>query len=653
MTFRFCVLLSFLLLSDIAQLHLHGQELPLRHIAEVTVVQGNREYFSDDQTIHAVPNRVLEQSRFRNLGYVLERHTPAMIRTYGAAGSLSSVSFHGTSSNHTQVSWNGFELNSPSTGQADLALVPAGFMQKAILVSGASGSLYGSGTFGGAVCLDNQPDWNNRVQADYAFHTGSFGYFGHGFSLKTGNEKLQFHLSALTSKATNHFTYRDHYMYQSPEREQQHNATRNIGLIHNVFWNLKRGHHLEAGLWYQHKILEIPALMGSYKPSLARQKDSTFRSYISFRKISEHASLVIRSAYFSDHLQYTDKGSILDTMFSINSRITSSRLMNMAEYRRYVSSLLTLGGGLFFNRIEGRSGNYGGDIIETEWGCFSSAKLSLARFEFNAGLRKEFYRGMNPPIQYSLGVSLKPSNRFVIRTGFSSKFRKPTFNEKYWQPGGNPLLKPERGKGGNLSVAYTVGQSEGNFSLSANADAYCQWVDNWIQWVYDISLNTFVPIEYKRVRSQGLDASVDAKAKIAEVIIEGSVIYSLNRSVVTATYDANSLNEGHQMMYVPMHVLRVMANSSFRSFSLGLASSFTGRCETVETADPQLRLPHYILVDLQAGYHKNIRRHRVAVDFVVNNLLGVSYEVIRAYPMPGRSYSLTLSIGFEKVISQQ
>jgi iron complex outermembrane receptor protein len=79
------------------------------------------------------------------------------VKSYGAPGNLTSLSFRGTLSNHTQITWNGFPLNNPTTGDADLSLIPLTIADKVSLVYGASGSLYGGGTFGGSVDLISSP----------------------------------------------------------------------------------------------------------------------------------------------------------------------------------------------------------------------------------------------------------------------------------------------------------------------------------------------------------------------------------------------------------------------------------------------------------------------------------------------------------------
>lgn len=641
----FRVLLFFFILLSILFLPLQSQELPVKHIPEVTVTQGNQEFFSDDHTTQTVEPMLETTNRHQSIGYLMERETPALIRNYGGSGSLTSVSLHGTGTNHTLVSWNGFPLNSPSTGQVDLSLIPAGFMQTVAVTNGSSGSLFGSGTFGGSVALNNAPDWSNKFAINYSLDAGSFGSLGNMLTLSTGNNRLQYRLSAVAARSENDFTYRDYYRSQAPERQVNHNAHRSVGLIQNLSLNLNKGNYLEGGIWYQYKSLEIPALMGSYKESHARQKDSLFRSFVNFRRITERSALMIRSAYFSDFLRYTDKYDASDPVYAVDSKIATGRFMNEADFRYYFSQTLIVGGGAAYNHISGNSGNYGGKISENEYVVFGSAKVVLTDLIINAGLRKEFYDGMNPPLQYSLGVRYKPAEHFIIRSGFSSKFRKPTFNEKYWRPGGNPLLQPERGRGGEITAEWSSGSSKNNgFWLDARITGYYQWIDNWIQWVMHDSLT---PVEYKEVHARGIDTWMEYGFSSARLHIKGMLNYSYNRSTIARTYDDNRLFEGNQLMYAPIHAFRAGLDVSLSGFTLGVSTACTGYRETVETADKTLRLPGYGLLNLMAGFHRKIRKTDLALDFFVDNVFDKSYEIIRSYPVPGRSYHITFSVGLQ------
>lgn len=94
-----------------------GQELPLTHIPEVTVVKSNREFFSEDQTILTVEPALTLLNRHQSLGYLLERETPAMVRNYGGAGSLFRfIAWYGKQSYPGQLERFSFKFPNDGTG---------------------------------------------------------------------------------------------------------------------------------------------------------------------------------------------------------------------------------------------------------------------------------------------------------------------------------------------------------------------------------------------------------------------------------------------------------------------------------------------------------------------------------------------------------
>jgi vitamin B12 transporter len=377
-------------------------QVPVTQIPQAQVVETNKKYFSDDQTRRNLDLKSSAPDPSQNLGYILDKQSSAIIRSYGSTGALASISMHGTGSNHTQVNWNGFPLNSPTTGQVDLSLVPTGFVQSVEIINGASGALFGSNTFGGSINLNNEPDWNNIVSGNYVISAGSYGSMGHMLAVKTGSKRIQYQLCAIADKSENNFTYKDYHQYKAPEIENSHSVYRSFGLIQNVYLKLNRGNYLEAGLWYQQKSFEIPALMGSNKASNAHQEDSLLRSFFSYRKTSERSALVIKSAYFSDYLGYTDKFAHTDSAYYIDSRIASGRFMNEADFRYYLSQKVIFGGGISYNHMVGNSSNFGGKIREDEYTIYGNMRYVFRQVSVNLGLRKEFYEGLSPQPQHSM-----------------------------------------------------------------------------------------------------------------------------------------------------------------------------------------------------------------------------------------------------------
>lgn len=624
-----------------------GQGQAVTRVPEATITENNKKYFSDEQTRRIIDVSSLPSGSGQNIGYILSRYSSAIINIYGGAGTLASISLHGTGSNHTQVNWNGFSLNSPTSGQVDLSLMPAGLIQSVEVINGASGAVFGSSTFGGSINLNNAADWNNRISAYYSNTVGSYGSLGHRLSFGIGNGKIRYQLLAVSDRAENNFRYRDFYRTNKPYINNKHAEYRSLGLVNNLYVNLGKGNYLEGGLWYQHKSMLVPALMGSVQASNAEQRDSLFKSFITYRKLTEKSALVVRSAYLYDYLNYVDKNSPDDKAYSVDSRIAATRFLTETDYRHYFSHNLVVGGGLAFGHLTGRSNNFGGRIAENDFAVFGNARYAPGKLTVNVGLRKEFYKGLNPNLQYSIGVSLKAVDRLVLRTCFSSKFRKPTLNEKYYKPYGNPLLRPEKGRGGEISADWNVlGKREGAFWLDAKISAYCQTIDNWIQWVIRDTLLS--PVEYKKVRAGGMESWLEYGIGSGLFRMEGFVNYNYTRSVILDTYDDNKALSGKQLMYVPLHTLKAGIDLGCKEMSIGFNAKHNGIRETVDSGDDYLQLKAYTVFDLYAQIKKDIRKVNFALAFRIDNVTNAVYEVIRAYPVPGRTFYLTLTLGFSK-----
>jgi outer membrane cobalamin receptor len=461
-----------------------------------------------------------------------------------------------------------------------------------------------------------------------------------------GNRKIQYQLSAMTSKSENDFTYKDRYRYQTPAIKNNHNAYRDYGIVQNIYINLNKGNFLEAGVWYQKKMLEIPALMGSLKPGTARQKDSLFRSFIGFNRKTDHSIFSFKSAYFSDQLNYTDRTNPTDSGYSLDSKIATNRFINDVTIRYYFSKKIIGGAGMSFNRINGNSNNYGGKIHENEFALYGNVKAIFKNLIINAGIRKEYYEGINARPQYSAGIRFMADSRLVFRSSFSTKFRKPTFNEKYWRPGGNPDLRPEKGHGGDFTIEWnTIGNKNSLFWLDTRISCFYQTVDNWIQWVLTDSLT---PVEYKKVHTGGVESWVEFEFHTGLLKVNGQINYNYNRAEIVNTFDDNELYEGKQLIYTPKNTLRANSEAHYQGFMLGFAVSYSGKRETVETGDPSLQLPAFTLWDLSAGIQKKFKQTTLSLYFQVDNIFNKSYEIIRSYPLPGRTYQLTLSVGLHK-----
>ena len=108
-----------------------------------------------------------------DLSELISGYSPVFIKSYGK-GSTATASFRGAAATHTQLLWNGMNLNSPMRGIADLSLLPVFFTDDVFLLHGGSSMVEGSGALGGSIHLENLPDWTSKYYVKAIYEAGSF-----------------------------------------------------------------------------------------------------------------------------------------------------------------------------------------------------------------------------------------------------------------------------------------------------------------------------------------------------------------------------------------------------------------------------------------------------------------------------------------------
>ncbi len=67
-----------------------------------------------------------------------------------------------------------------------------------------------------------------------------------------------------------------------------------------------------------------------------------------------------------------------------------------------------------------------------------------------------------------------------LKTAFGLGLKLPTLNDRYWEPGGNPNLRPEKSQNGEMGLQL---KQTGTFSWSQRLTYYRMQVDDWIIWL--------------------------------------------------------------------------------------------------------------------------------------------------------------------------
>ena len=129
--------------------------------------------FAAGSRVISIDTKLLKANATANLADIISLYTPAYIRNYGS-GMLATVAFRGTSSNHSAVLWNGFNISLPTLGMSDFNILPVLPNSNIQIQLGAASSNYGTGAIGGVILLNNNLQFNSLQKSSVQQEIGSF-----------------------------------------------------------------------------------------------------------------------------------------------------------------------------------------------------------------------------------------------------------------------------------------------------------------------------------------------------------------------------------------------------------------------------------------------------------------------------------------------
>ena len=186
----------------------------------ITIFPSNDSFFSSTNLNYKLDSFQSHYYGRNSIADILQNFTPVQINSYGLGGAVS-ISLRGTADDQTAVYWNGLKINSITLGSADISLIPINAANNIDIITNASGAALGSGTFGGAVLLNNKPIFQRKLKLSVRQDFSSFKNYRTNFSLKIGDEKIQFSSSSFYQNAKNNFLS----IIKDTEQYKSENAT--------------------------------------------------------------------------------------------------------------------------------------------------------------------------------------------------------------------------------------------------------------------------------------------------------------------------------------------------------------------------------------------------------------------------------------------
>ncbi|MDD2633864.1 MAG: TonB-dependent receptor plug domain-containing protein, partial [Bacteroidales bacterium] len=254
--------------------------------------------------ITKIDSLIVRKSANSSLSELLSKHTSVFIKSYGQ-GSLATAAFRGTAASHTQVEWNGININNPMLGQVDFSLIPVYFIDEVLLFHGGSSMQKGSGALGGSVIVNSEPDWRKGFNADLIQTVGSFGTYQSYMKLTACKNKTLFDLRLYHEQSENDFQfYNNANGLFNYENQKNADYVKNGALL-NTYYRLGENNLISLNIWGQVANRNLPPIM-SYEGTGRDeyQQDAELRISGKWKLYKNKFKSELSSGYSKTNLDY-------------------------------------------------------------------------------------------------------------------------------------------------------------------------------------------------------------------------------------------------------------------------------------------------------------------------------------------------------------
>lgn len=601
-------------------------------LRDVTVYSDRVNRFARGQAVVRVDTVTRQQYPGGALSDLLAGSTTAYIRNYGQ-GTLTTLSLRGSSANHTALLWNGIRVAPPNIGYVDLSLIQGNFFEDISILYGGASPMFGSGSIGGGIHLNNRPIFGKQdYQLDIGLSAGSFQTWGTEGRAQFAGDRVFSRTAFALSGTKNDFSFEN---FTGKNEKLPHASVFKGGLIQDVAVNLRGEQYLMGSFWFHYADREIPPTM-TETASEAGQTDRAWRGMLIWKDFNPSSTLEAKLAYFNEYTLYDDP--LTEIYSTIHSQTAAAGFEGQFDVNRR-SAVFT---GMLFTHEFADLDFYARAEQQQSLAVFASYRYDLPEIQWqaSASVRQEFLTGYQAPFLFSTGLDGKIWKGLTGKMSFSRNFRAPTLNERFWQPGGNPEIEPE--KSWNLEAGLGFAPNGKRLKTVASVTGYYSRVTDWILWLPGSS---FWSVENaQEVWSRGVEilGNIDCRAGKAMLIFSAS--YTFSKSTNEKKLFDLDASYKKQLIYTPLHRVMVKPGIEFRGFRFILQGNLTG--EVFTSKDNTSSLPGYLLLD--AFISKNIQLKRqgtlIMLQLNLNNLLDKDYQVVPYRPMPGFNAMATVKI---------
>lgn len=590
-------------------------------LKEVLISDANLKKYSTSQSVLKLNDSVINKNEAL-LTDLLNFNSTIYFKEYGR-GMLSTVSFRGTTSSQTAVIWNGININSQMNGSTDFNTISGSDYNSISVKAGGGSVIYGSGAIGGTVHLNNDLAFYNRFENNLKLDYGSFNTIGINYKTTISNKRWSTQIGFSKNSSTNDYKYLNRYTWRGEQRWNQNGQYDIITMSANLGYKIDAKSTLK--LYSQTSNTDRNTSLITETETKSKYVNGFNRNLLEYDGDFGKFKTNFKTAYvFENYQYYADNSRNEFTYGKTESLITKLDL----GYTLFKSTQVN--GILDYNKTKGFGSGFGNNTRE-----IGSVGL-LVKQDFSAdwknefGVRKEFTDNYKSPVLFSLGSSYQFSKLYNLKLNVSRNFRIPTFNDLYWEEGGNPDLKPESSYQAEIGNVFTFK------NISLTQTFYYIKIKDLLQWVPGKN-GIWTPQNKDNVNSYGAETLLSWKKQYGKNSFGANATYAYTASKDVATKK--------QLFFVPYNKATASVSYSRNRISAYYQYLYNGFVYTRADNNPDEIVKDYMISNIGIDYDFKFL-DSFKLGFQVLNLLNEEYESLEDRPMPGRNFNMYLTLKF-------
>ncbi len=587
-----------------------GQVDSVNHLHEIVLKGSFSPVLNSGYHVEVIQDSILENEN-QSLGNLLQNQVNLYFKQNGN-GMVSSIALRGSNASQTGVYWNGISINSSLNGQTDFNTLSANSFDEVEIRKGGGSVLLGSGAVGGAINLKDKIVFQDKKELQLNIGMGSYDTYSMQTKARFSTEKLFAKIAFGGTTSANDYPYLD------TDLKNENGSFKNYNFNAVFGYKLDDRNQIHANaLLYDNERNNSRTLTTESKAKLLNTDSRFLAEWTNF---GNRYSSNFKLAYLKEKFTY-----FFDKNATNSSEGNSKNFIAKEDFTYFLNADIFLTTGLEFKNQTGAGTN----IENVEQNDFTAYLLlhhqPIRNLSYNASIRKGASSAYQIPFIYSVDVRYNLSQKFVLKANYATNYRLPTFNDLYWEPGGNPDLKAEKSNSAELSFGLTQKDFEINLT-----SFYIQSKD-MIQW-QPLNGTLWHPINIQDVRNYGVEFSAFAEKKFEKHIFQIKAQYDYTIS------DDQGLNK--QLIYVPNHKANSILNYQISDWNFNYNLQYTG--EVFITTSNSQTLDAYWLSNFSVS--KKILHHKLKIAFFVNNIFNENYESVAYRPMPNRNFLINLNL---------